>query len=87
MSEDLLITIRFGEPYWRTTGQRDLQMRMPVGSCLQDLMISLFSRFPSLEQEMVEATPAIFVGDSEAEPDSPLDSGDHVHFLWPIAGG
>ena len=87
MADALLINIRLSEPYWRSAGRRDLQLELPYGSRLKDLLALLFERFPSLEHEMVDAPPAIFVGDSEADPDTKLDTDSQVHVVWPIAGG
>jgi hypothetical protein len=87
MADALLINIRLSEPYWRSAGRRDLQLELPYGSRLKDLLALLFERFPSLEHEMVDAPPAIFVGDSEADPDTKLETDSLVHFVWPIAGG
>lgn len=87
MNEIHHISIRLAEPYWRSAGQRDLQLELPAGSLIQDLLAVLFSRYPSLEKEMDGAPPVIFVAETEAKLDSRLADGDRVHFVWPIAGG
>ena len=87
MNEVHQVTIRLAEPYWRSAGQRDLQLEMPPGSHIQDLLEVLFGLHPSLEKEMEGAPPVIFIGETEAKLDSKLADGDRVHFVWPIAGG
>jgi molybdopterin converting factor small subunit len=87
MSEKHQISIRLAEPYWRSAGQRDLQLEMPPGSFVRDLLADLFRHYPPLEMEMKEAPPAIFIAETEADLDSPLQDGDRVYFVWPIAGG
>jgi molybdopterin converting factor small subunit len=87
MTEVHQITIRLAEPYWRSAGQRDLQLEMPAGSLIQDLLDVLFSRYPSLEKEMDGAPPVIFIAETEAKLDSKLEDGNRVYFVWPIAGG
>ena len=87
MNEIHQVTIRLAEPYWRSAGQRDLQVELRPGSLIRDLLAVLFSRHPSLEKEMEGAPPVIFIAETEPNLDSPLQDGDRVHFVWPIAGG
>jgi molybdopterin converting factor small subunit len=87
MTEVYQITVRLAEPYWRSAGQRDLQLEMPAGSMIQDLLDVLYRRYPSLEKEMAGAPPVIFIAETEAKLDAKLEDGSRVYFVWPIAGG
>ena len=54
---------------------------------MKDLISELRERYPDLAKEMEEAPPVIFVGEKEARHETRLEDDDHVHLVWPIAGG
>ena len=83
----MVIHIRLSEPYWRTVGQRDLDLEMENGKSVNDLVSALCGRNEGLAQEMEEAPPVIFVDEVEASMEAELFHDSQVHLVWPIAGG
>lgn len=83
----MVIHIRLSEPYWRTVGQRDLDLEMENGKSVNDLVSALCGHNEGLAQEMEEAPPVIFVNEVEASMEAKLFHDSHVHLVWPIAGG
>ncbi|MBX7233252.1 MAG: MoaD/ThiS family protein [Caldilineales bacterium] len=81
------ITIRLGEPFWRTVGRRNLEWTLAPGATLADLLDQLCRAFPGLTQELQDAPPHLFVGEDEAAPATPLADGNRVSLLWAVAGG
>ena len=81
------IHIRLAEPFWRTVGKRKLSLELTKGACVKELMAELRERYPDLTKEMEEIPPVIFVGEEEASDETCLEDDDHVHLVWPIAGG
>ncbi len=81
------IHIRLAEPFWRAVGQRNLDIELADGAQLSTLLTTLQARYPSLKGEFDEAPPIIFVNEAEADANTWLTDGSHVHFVWPIAGG
>jgi len=81
------IHIRLAEPFWRTVGKREFSLELTKGACVKDLISELRERYPDLTKEMEEAPPVIFVGEEEAHHETRLEDDDHVHLVWPIAGG
>ncbi len=81
------VHVRLGEPFWRVVGQREVEVVLPAGSSLADLLAHLRQMYPDLETEMGAAPPLLFLDDDEADPETLLSEGDRVHLLWPIAGG
>jgi len=81
------IHIRLAEPFWRTVGKREFSLELTKGACVKDLISELRERYPDLTIEMEETPPVIFVGEEEARHDTRLEDDDHVHLVWPIAGG
>ncbi len=81
------VRVRLGEPFWRAVGQRDLEVNLPQGSTLADLLTHLRRAYPALDAELAEAPPMLFLGEQEAAPDALLHDRDQVHLLWPVAGG
>jgi len=83
----MLIYVRLAEPYWRTVGQRDLELELDDQARISDLLDLLTKRYPVLQQELVQAPPHLFIGDQEVSKQSPLKEGDRLYVVWPIAGG
>ncbi|MDH5506540.1 MAG: hypothetical protein OEZ02_04905 [Anaerolineae bacterium] len=83
----ICIHVRLAEPFWRAVGQRDLSLELNVPAQVNDLIGLLRTQYPALAREMDEAAPVIFIGDVEAGPDAPLADNNHVHIVWPLAGG
>lgn len=83
----MLIYVRLAEPYWRTVGQRDLELELEDQARVSDLLALLTKRHPALKQELVQAQPHLFIGELEVSEQSPLEEGDRLYVVWPIAGG
>lgn len=81
------VTIRLAEPFWRAVGQRDLSLDLESDAQVSDLLAVLRGRYPALERELDDAPASIFVGEAEVDPQTILNPGDHVHLVWPVAGG
>lgn len=81
------VHLRMAEPFWRATGQREVQVDLEPGSRVDDLLALLKARYPALEGELLATQLHIFVGEAEATPDTVLSESDQVHLLWPVAGG
>jgi molybdopterin converting factor small subunit len=81
------VIIHLGEPYWRITGGRVVNMELDESAVLADLIALLRQRWPALAHDLDEASPMFFVNDTQADLDTRLESGSHVHILWPMAGG
>jgi len=83
------ISIRLGEPFWRTAGQREVEIAMPEGATAADALAALAQTYPALAADLSngEAQPTLFIGDEVASLDSPLVDGARVHLVWPVSGG
>lgn len=81
------VSVRFGEPYWRSAGQRELDMEVEEGARLAKLMALLQRRYPALERDLAEAAPIVFLNDVQAGPEARLENGSRVRLIWPAAGG
>ena len=81
------IHVRLAEPFWRVVGQRNLDVELTAGSRMADLLAALLAQYPALAQEFADAPPLLFVGEDEADEETALADGRHVHLVWPIAGG
>jgi sulfur carrier protein ThiS len=81
------ITVRLAEPFWRSVGQRNLELELAEGSSVADLLTILHQRYPALVKEFTETPPHVFFGEREVVPETPLTDGGRVHLVWPIAGG
>jgi molybdopterin converting factor small subunit len=83
------ISLRLGEPFWRTVGQREIEVAVPDGATVADALAALAQIHPALASDLSngEAQPTLFVGDEVASPDSPLANGAKVYLVWPVSGG
>ncbi len=81
------IYVRLAEPFWRTVGQRNLEIELADGATVADLTAFLEESYPALRQEFVEAAPMIFMGEDEVEMDTRLVENGRLYFVWAIAGG
>jgi molybdopterin converting factor small subunit len=81
------VPVRLAEPFWRAVGQREIELTLPDGARVADLLAHLCQRHPALKAELVEAPPVIFIGEEEADENSDLREGCRVHIVWPVAGG
>ena len=83
------VTVRLGEPFWRTVGAREVEIDLNDGATVADALNALGQRYPALAAELdgAEARPALFVNDDEAQPDSQVFDAATVFILWPVSGG
>lgn len=81
------VEVRLAEPFWRSVGQRDLQLELGKNANLGDLLDILQKKYPALNAEMEEETYHLFINDTENGLNASLQEGDRVHIVWPIAGG
>lgn len=81
------VTVRLAEPFWRAVGQRDLALDLESDARVSDLLAVLRNRYPALGRELAETRASIFVGEAEVGLEVVLNPGDHVHLVWPVAGG
>lgn len=81
------VRVRLTEPFWRSVGERELEIEVEENALVGDLMGLLTKTYPELEREFAEASPMVFLGEEEAAVESLLKEGQLVHLVWPIAGG
>ena len=83
------ITVRLGEPFWRTVGQRNIELTLDNGATVADALASLRRAHPALADELNsdEAEPALFMEDEIAKPELPLTDGAKLYLVWPVSGG
>lgn len=78
------VTVRLFALFREQAGQGELQLSVPAGSQVRDLMSELARRFPSLTHL---AVGAVAVNQVYASYDHALEAGDEVAFIPPVAGG
>lgn len=75
----------FFAAYRETVGARELDLELPAGATVRDLVDDLRRRggaWTSLPE-----APAVAVNRTYSALDTPLAAGDEVAFLPPVAGG
>jgi molybdopterin converting factor small subunit len=81
----MLITVRFSAGLVQQIGQARLQVTLAEGATIADLRQHLAQRFDGAQQLLANTVPVLagrHVTDSE-----PLQNGQEVSLLLPIAGG
>ncbi|MBW8012375.1 MAG: MoaD/ThiS family protein [Chloroflexi bacterium] len=81
------VRVRFAEPFWRSIGEREIEIELDSNTLVGDLIGLLTQRYSSLGQEFNEAPPVIFLGDEEVDRETFLTEDCQIHFVWPLAGG
>ena len=81
--------VHLGEPYWRSISARDVEVTLPDRATVASLLFALFDQYPALAPDLRdgEVRPAIVVDDADAQPDTLLHDGSHLHIVWPVSGG
>ena len=81
------MTIRslFFASYKDLAGRGELVLTLPALSTVADLVAQLRASGPGLAA--LPATPAVAVNMTYATPETPLQDGDEVAFIPPVAGG
>jgi len=54
---------------------------------VRDLLAYLATQYPELGKEFQDAPPHIFCGEDQISPEDGLEDNQHLHLVWPIAGG
>lgn len=97
MSNPLTVTVRLGMPLRRVTGSRRIQLSLPVGATLKDLLDELSLRYEGFAasfagEEIGHDDPFILI--VNARPVTAphydqhlLQDNDKVHIILPVAGG
>lgn len=83
------ITVRLGEPFWRTVGQRNVELTLGQGATVADALDALKQAHPTLADELSsgEGEATLFLEDEVAQPELPLRDGSKLYLVWPISGG
>ncbi|MEJ2600838.1 MAG: MoaD/ThiS family protein [Anaerolineales bacterium] len=79
------ISVRLGSGLSQYTGSSRLQVNLPEGGTVADLIESLRDAYPSMRQRM-DGCVAIISG-RHVSPAERLLPGEEVAFLIPISGG
>lgn len=75
----------FFAAYRDLLGTSELDVRLPAGATVADLVTELRGRGGAYAS--LPARPAVAVNREYAELENPLASGDEVAFIPPVAGG
>lgn len=75
----------FFAAYRDAVGARELDLELPAGATVSDLVTGLRSRGGAWTS--IPVAPAVAVNHAVAPLDTPLAAGDEVAFLPPVAGG
>ena len=81
------IIIRFGEPFWRAVGERNLTLEVAPGITAGFLVEHLCHEYPALSKELLEAPPHIFINEEPAQEETHLEDGALIHLVWALSGG
>ncbi len=83
------IILHLGEPFWRCAGTRQVTVWLPEGATAAEALAALVQLHPALRAELDdgEVPPALFAGDTQVWPETPLQDGAHVYILWAMSGG
>lgn len=79
------IRILFFAAYRELLGRGDLTLEIAPGSTVTDLLQELWARGGAYER--MPAAPVVAVNRDFASIDAPLQDGDEVAFIPPVAGG
>ena len=79
------IRVRLGAGLSRFAGSPLLAVELPEGGSVADLFAAIEEHHPELAPALPSALPV--VGGAHVERDAPLNAGDEVALLIPVAGG
>lgn len=79
------LTVRLGEPYRRQAGTREIEVDLPSGATVRDLLEAVEARFPALLE--ADSPPLVVVDDRMVEDAEPLHEGAAATLVWAISGG
>ena len=81
----MYVSVRLSAALAQITGLPRLQVEVDDGATVADLVSALNSRYPALASRLQHAVP--IMDGSHAAQNAPLESGQEVAFLMPVAGG
>ncbi len=83
------VHVRLGEPLWRQVNTREVELELPSGAVVGDMLEALGRRYPELQSYLVEAEvpPTVFLADAMADLTTPLYDGARPTLIWAAAGG
>jgi hypothetical protein len=83
------ISIRLGEPYWRQIDKKKVDLELPAGAQVKDMLRLLGEQYPALQTCLTdeELPPTVFLGDGLVSETTQISDGDEPTVLWAIAGG
>ena len=81
----ICVSVRFFASLREVTGQNQLGVELPSGSCAGDVWEECAARWPALSSR--RRSTVIAVNAEFARPDVRLNDGDEVAFLPPVSGG
>jgi molybdopterin converting factor small subunit len=79
------IRVRLGAGLSRFAGSPLLALELPDGGSVADLYAAIEENYPELAPALPSALPV--VGGAHVEREAPLNAGDEVALLIPVAGG
>lgn len=75
----------FFASYRELAGREELEVELPSGATVSDLVAAVREREPGLAE--LPREPVVAVNQEYAHPDVRLADGDEVAFIPPVAGG
>ncbi len=96
MTRPIQLSVRLGEPLWRSVGRRRVEVTLPAGSTVQDVLAFLADQWPTMSNQLWashrgQPVYRVFVnGQHVPWPDvahRTVEPGDTVYIFPPAAGG
>ena len=88
------ISIRLLRPFDEAAGRSTVELEMPAGSTVRDLVVNLCERFPPLKGHIYEQGGGIteyltmFLNDKPVlDIEMPLADGGELLMMFPVSGG
>jgi molybdopterin converting factor subunit 1 len=82
-AEQMCVRVRLFAAYREAAGTRQLEVPLPRGALVEDLVTVLAPRVPSLKT----APGLVAVNQTYVQPDHELHDGDEAAFIPPVSGG
>jgi MoaE-MoaD fusion protein len=83
VAQQIRVQTRLFASYREAAGTARLDIEVPTGACVSDLLELMAQRIPSLKT----AKGLIAVNHTYVGPDTELRDGDEVAFIPPVSGG
>jgi|Deesub1362A_J573_1020465.scaffolds.fasta_scaffold00440_2 molybdopterin converting factor small subunit len=83
------VTVSIGEPAWRKIGRKEVELEIPTGTTVGDMLGVLGQEYPDLRPFLQdqELPPTVFVGEQVVDQARPLQAEDRLALVWALAGG